>query len=110
MMGEVASIFDGGDVISMGDVQDYVGVIQAAFAIHKDREKIRHGLWKDYPAADQCNQVKVKIDRTLRSLELIAGHPMGDNQALQENAVQELLDIINYANFAVRLLEGTVGA
>lgn len=100
-MGEVMSTF-GSDVIAMGDIQEYITVIKSAFAVHSDREKIRKGLWKDYPARDQVFQMKVKIGRIERSLE-------GELTPEQsENIVSELHDIINYAVFAARIIEGRI--
>lgn len=90
--------------ISGKDLEDYTNVTLDALSIHLDRERIRHGLWKDYPAKDQCYQIKVKVDRVLRSLE---GPDLTEEQ--RANAVEELYDIINYSNFAVRILEGKVG-
>jgi len=84
--------------ISKGDMEAYLDVIEQALAIHLDREAIRHGLWKEYPAKDQLYQIKVKTDRVARSLE---GEPTEEQC---ENAVQELLDIINYSVFAIRKL------
>lgn len=101
-------------VISPEDVSDYFDVITDAFGVHIDRERIRHGLWKDYPAEDQGNQIKVKIDRVLRSLERLKFIPENtpeqrlEREALKQNAVSEGHDIINYANFLIRILEGKV--
>ena len=107
----VGDVFGEGS-LTTADVNDYFDVIKEAYLVHLDRERIRNGLWKEYPAEDQCNQIKVKIDRTLRSLERLKVTPPttpfeGQMLELKENAIQELYDIINYANFAVRLLEGT---
>lgn len=95
--------------ISTQDLREYFGVFQDAYVVHLDRERIRHGLWKDYPAEDQFNQIKIKIDRITRSLELIRRlEAEGDNEvkisSLKENIESESHDIINYATFGVRKL------
>ena len=107
----LGSVFGGTDVISPGDMCDYFDVIYDAFNVHVDRERIRDGLWKEYPAEDQCNQIKVKIDRVLRSLERKRQYERnvgGSPDPMIQNAIEELFDIINYANFAVRILAGRV--
>lgn len=93
-----------GDEISQEDRTEYMNVIAGALLVHLDRERIRHGLWKEYPAIDQVYQISVKADRVKRSLN--QGISMTEDQ--RENAIDECYDIINYAIFAVRLLEGNV--
>jgi hypothetical protein len=96
--------FDG--AISDDDLQDYMETIFAALDIHLDRERIRQGLWKQYTARDQCNPIKFKIDRVLHSLGIMDQQVGQRDEAIVDNAVNELYDIINYANFAVRKLQG----
>lgn len=90
-------------IISAEDRQQYFQTISNAFDVHLDREAIRKGLWKDYPARDQIFQLKVKIGRIERSLE---GGALTPEQS--ENIVSELHDIINYAVFAARIIEGRI--
>jgi hypothetical protein len=102
----------GTGTLTTSDISDYFDVIGAAFRIHIDKERIRDGLWKQYPAEDQCNQIKIKIDRILRSLERISSMPIGQDcsqhtlHMLRENITEELHDIINYAVFAARIVNG----
>ena len=93
-----------GDEISQEDRTEYMNVVAGALLVHLDRERIRHGLWKEYPAKDQVYQISVKADRVKRSLD--QGLMMSDDQ--RDNAIEELYDIINYAIFGVRILEGNV--
>lgn len=109
----LGEVFGGTDVLSSADVCDYFDVIRDAFSIHIDREKIRNGLWKDYPAEDQANQIKVKVDRVLRSLAQLEGLPAAIDVSsrsaeFRDNISEELYDIINYAVFAVRIVNGRV--
>jgi hypothetical protein len=110
-MGEVAAIYDGGDVIDMSDVQSYHEVIREAFGVYFEREKIRHGLWKKYQAKDQVRQIRIKSDRAEHTLELLPSNLVGsltteDTEKLADATVEELYDIINYAVFAVQQLKG----
>lgn len=100
---------DADGVISDGDATLYFMVVQQAWNIHLDKERIRHGLWQEYPAQDQANQIKIKIDRVLRSLERIAHleEIPSEKELLEElkaNVCEEMHDIINYAVFTVRQL------
>lgn len=97
---------DATGIISDSDATAYFLVIEQAWSVHIDREAIRHGLWKEYSAADQVNQIKVKADRVWRSLEII-GRGAG-NPALVKNVLEELPDIINYSVFAHRIMDGKV--
>jgi hypothetical protein len=105
------TIIGGKDTISQEDFVAYWDILHNAFTIHVDRERIRKGLWKEYPASDQAKQVKVKIDRVLRSLSQLppgeAGSLTEEGHELRLNALEELYDIINYAVFTARRLEGT---
>lgn len=111
----------GGDgIISQEDFVAYWDVMMSAFAVHIDREEIRQGLWKEYPAEDQFHQIKVKIDRVGRSMEqiLALAKTLGEStpdetqhqetqsriNALGANVREEVYDIINYANFGERQL------
>lgn len=113
-MAEVAMVLDGGDIIGVDDLQGYHEIIARAFAVHVDREKVRHGLWKRYSGKDQVKQIKIKADRAEHTLELVPALPFtpgqiwtDDAQALVDATVEELYDIINYAVFAVRKLNGS---
>jgi|SRR5215831_3123698 len=94
------------DTISQEDLDDYMDVVQAALEIHFERERVRQGLWKDYEAKDQVNTIKIKADRIVRSFEIMNknGSDVLHTEILN-NVRDELLDIINYANFAVRQLK-----
>jgi len=86
------------DTISQEDLDAYMDVIMAALGIHYEKERIRKGLWKEYGAKEQVDVIKIKADRVIRSLELgIEGR--------EENAKEELLDVINYAVFGIRRLQ-----
>jgi hypothetical protein len=99
------TIRGGNGIVSQEDFVSYFEVIGDAFAVHMGREKIRRGLWKDYPAKDQFNQIKIKIDRIMRTLEIIE---TTTDQKLAETLRAEIesesSDIINYATFGVRQL------
>jgi hypothetical protein len=83
------------------DFEKYLDVIAGALAVHVDRERIRHGLWKRYSARDQATTAKTKLERVLNTLNM---DTVDDD--LTANAIEELFDIINYSVFAVRLLRG----
>jgi hypothetical protein len=94
-------------IISENDFKAYFGVIAEAFEIHLEKETIRQGLWKEHPAEDQSNQIKIKIDRVIRSLERLRDLKVGEGQlaeALQQNMLEEYADIINYSVFGSRLV------
>jgi hypothetical protein len=103
----VTHVFGGEDVLSPTDIGDYFDVISGAYAVHIDRERIRRGLWKEYPAMDQFNQVKIKVDRVLRSLEFLA-EDQRDPMPRQQNIAEEGFDIVNYSVFGVRILKGKI--
>jgi len=101
-------------IISHSDQLNYAAVLNGALNIHLDREKVRHGLWKEYPAKDQAQQVKIKADRVMHTLELIEKKRSVElsqqedplNRSLEDATIEELYDIINYSVFAVRKLKG----
>lgn len=116
------TIRGGTGIISQDDFVAYWDVMMEAFAVHLDREAIRQGLWKYYPAEDQFHQIKVKIDRVGRSMEqILALAKLRDQKSLLQqnegvdeiqtrinalgaNVREEIYDIINYANFGERQL------
>ena len=103
-MASIERIYTHDSVISLEDFHSYFDVFSEAWDVHKDREAVRTGLWKEYPAQDQMWQVKVKTDRVLRIL--------GDDKATDVQiaaAIKEFPDIINYTNFAARIMKGEVG-
>jgi len=107
----LGSVFGGMDVLEPNDVVDYFDCIRDAFQIHVEKERLRNGHWKEYPTEDQNNCIKLKSDRVTRTLERLnaEGH-MGPimEMDLRANATEELHDIINYAVFALRILNGKV--
>lgn len=98
--------------VSNDDLSAWINVVEDALEIHIKREEVRRGLWKEYPAKDQFNQIRIKIDRIMRTLELIDqmisgpddGHLPESVAALKEEIISESHDIINYATFGVRQL------
>lgn len=95
-------------IIGPNDQIAYMRVLEHAALVHVDRESVRHGLWKDYPAEDQATQVKFKIDRVIRTLEHAEGRNLSPEE--ENNVLEELVDIINYAIFAHRIVEGRLDA
>jgi hypothetical protein len=90
------------DVITKDDVCNYINVILDAFAVHLDRERVRHGLWKRYDAKEQWRNVVVKGDR----VESILRDGPSLTQAEIDAALEECYDIINYTVFTARILTG----
>jgi hypothetical protein len=103
--GHAVTFFGGEGIITQEDFADYFDIIQGAFAVYIGRERVRRALWKEYPAKDQFNQIRIKIDRVMRTLEVIAAAGADDNiTALKAEIESEAYDIINYATFGVRQL------
>jgi hypothetical protein len=88
--------------ISVEDFIKYLDVVNFSLMIHYERERIRFGLWKDYPATDQAGAIKVKVDRIIRSLER---QPEPSTEMVTATT-EEFQDIINYAIFGARKLGG----
>jgi hypothetical protein len=99
-------LFDSHGVIFSGDEEAYSEAIGHAFNVHVEREKIRHGLWKKYDAGAQARQMKIKADRVENNLRMMDEHPDMTEQMITET-LGEIDDIINYAVFTRRKLEGT---
>jgi hypothetical protein len=93
--------------ISQQDAEAYWQEVFEAWKIYLDREAVRHGLWKRASAGDQGRQIKAKIDRALRSLELVEQLKVTEEDA-RDSILEELDDIINYAVFMKRIVKGTV--
>jgi hypothetical protein len=75
--------------------------------VHLDRERARHGLWKDYPAIDQVRQIKIKSERVMHALERRAqGIDLTDEE--EQLMLEEYPDLINYAIFGWRIETGRV--
>lgn len=86
------------DNLSDDDLRKYLEIIRGALEVHNDREKKRHGLWKEYTPHDQLKQVKIKVERILRVIENNKLHP----DEISADIIGEGLDIINYTVFAIR--------
>lgn len=97
-------------VISDNDIEAWAQVVSDAFSVHVDRERVRKGLWKNYPARDQAVQVRTKIDRILHSLELLESDDLTESAraVLAQNVLEESSDIINYTVFTARIVSGRV--
>jgi hypothetical protein len=93
------------DAITLQDAAAYQRVVQQAVDVHMDRERIRHGLWKQYSAMDQIRQAKIKVERVFQALEY-AEREGADPPAI--DILEEIPDIINYSIFAARILKGEV--
>lgn len=113
------------DDIPTSDKDQYLENILEAFRVYIARDSIRRGLWKQYPARDQMQQIKIKAERVLSILErykrdldeaAALGAPsevIGGGIAREDSEravmLEELDDIINYAVFAKRIIkEGDV--
>ena len=94
--------------LSAKDLEQWIVEAERALAIHIRKERVRRGLWKDYPAKNQFNQIKVKIDRVLRSMEILEHGDLSDEEAAEftANILEEMYDITNYSIFGTRQLRG----
>jgi hypothetical protein len=104
----IEETYDTRGALSEEDAHDYMRVTRMAWEVHVDRERLRNALWKQYSCRDQAVQIRTKIDRALNALDLLAGSLTEPMRAdVIANMVEEFADIINYANFAIRIAEGT---
>src|ERR1700751_3300702 len=90
------------------DQEIYMAIVANAIRVHIDRERVRRGLWKEAEAKDQFNMIKIKVDRIMRTLEVLEDEedPNLCGQLI-DAMTSEALDIINYTVFGVRKLEGS---
>lgn len=105
--GQKITIRDRSGILSDDDFEEYwCTLYEGPFRVHLDRENVRHGLWKQYDAIDQARQVKIKGDRVMHTYERLSGA----DRLVQDTMVilSELDDVINYAVFAKRLIQGTI--
>lgn len=88
--------------ISDADLRAYFEVVAGALEIHNDREKKRHGLWKDYSPRDQLKWSKIKVERIM--------HAIDNDKLTREEIAAEIIgegfDVINYTIFAIRKARG----
>lgn len=89
------------------DLDQYFIHVLEAFAVYVDRDSVRQGLWKEFPAKDQLHQVKIKVDRVLRLLELI-GEDKLEKEAGEAQMMEELNDMLNYTIFTKRIIGGEI--
>lgn len=94
-------------IITADDVEQYFKNVLEAFSVHIDRERIRRGLWKQYPAIDQVRKIVQKGDRNMRTLDLVQSGQVSQADA-RDQMLEELDDIINYAIFAKRIIRGDI--
>lgn len=89
--------------VSEADLEAWVDAAQDALNIHMDKEEERRALWKQYPARDQLSMIKIKTERALHAIDT----PALASQAA-DVVVAEVPDIINYAIFAQRIVQGRI--
>lgn len=83
----------------------HVLVLARAERIYKDRSKVRGNLWARSDAGSQVRMIEEKVQRATYALAL-ADRDGSLPESAKAAAVDDLLDIINFAVFAVRHLEG----
>lgn len=94
-------------VISEEDLVHYFDCCLEALKIHLDRERQRHGLWKQYPAVDQVRNIRIKSERIMNMLDREQrGIALTDEE--RRAMLEEYPDIINYAIFGWRIDTGRV--
>jgi hypothetical protein len=90
------------ETLSNQDKRDQLAVLAFAMHIHVAKEKVRRGLWKEYPALDQVRQIKIKAERIIQILE--RGEEL--DEATLASVLEEFGDIINYSVFGHRIVNG----
>lgn len=94
-------------IISDEDLGAFIDCCLDALEVHLDRERSRHGLWKNYPAIDQVRQIKLKAERIMSMLDRqLRGIPL--TRAETDKMLEEYPDIINYAIFSWRIERGAL--
>lgn len=75
-------------------------VMEDALRIYKQRERTRGGLWKDFGPEEDAMHMRSKAARV---------HAIIFNPSVPNNdALDDALDLINYAAFLVRKVRGEV--
>lgn len=82
-------------------------VLQEALGIFVQRSNIRGDLWAQFNSEDSLHHCRSKIARVEAIIKgLDVGRFAGDVGTAKAEAVDDLLDLINYAAFTVRHLTG----
>lgn len=75
-------------------------VFSEALVIYEDRYEVRGDLWQE---ADQPEDlIRHMENKLLRAKSALKAHPGKSNEAVRLEAEDSLLDLINYAAFALR--------
>ena len=101
ILNDIGELFDG-STITADDAREYMIAIRGAVEVHVDRERKRHGLWKEYGAEDQIRQIKLKSERIMKMYEQALKESRELNATEQAAVVEECQDMINYSVFGIR--------
>lgn len=90
-------------------VNQQLRVFQKSLSIYIERSEVRGELWAAFQTDDAIRQAKSKLARaefTLKMLEDPDTESSLLKVALEEEALDSLYDLINFAAFAVRHITG----
>ncbi len=82
------------------EIKEHYLILIEALEVFRERGRLRGSLWKRAGIEDAAHQIKMK---GMRSMAMLSSNVVNKPE-LHEEAVDEMLDIINYAVFYVRLL------
>lgn len=89
------------------DHGEHFGVLVQSHNIYLDRDKFRGDLWRSRPPSHKLEMIREKHDRAKRALNRMVAlfemdPALGANELLIKEYEDSLLDIINFAVFAIR--------
>jgi hypothetical protein len=90
------------------DQEEQFRILLIALEIYLQRDKIRGDLWRTRPLSHKLEMIAEKHDRVMAGLDKLSQIEQGqDDLAIEiiKAMVDDLLDIVNFAVFGVRLIK-----
>lgn len=90
------------------DQEEHFKMLLAALQIYLQRDKIRGDLWRSRPLSHKMEMIAEKHDRVMAGLDRLSEVPLDDDDLAIEiirAMIDDLLDIVNFAVFGVRLIK-----
>ena len=84
--------------------REHLNVLMEAHEIFVQKSKVRGQMWLNHPPSDKIREIGERAERMANALPLLQTGNIPRKEEIREIIIEDALDVINYADFLIKLL------
>jgi hypothetical protein len=92
--------------MTRGFEQEHEAVFARATKIFKDKSQTRGQMWMEFPPSDKIRELRERVQRIENAYAAMNQEAVNPrNSSIAPIIIEDVLDLINYANFLIKQIE-----